>query len=76
MHEVVNAHYVKDYILEIEFEDGRRKTVDLKSRLYGKVFEPLQNIEQFKNFKIDKQLGTIVWETGADFCPDALYAYM
>jgi hypothetical protein len=76
MHEVKNAHYLKEYILEIEFEDGKRKTVDFKNRLYGEVFEPLLNIERFKKFNIDKQLGTIVWETGADFCPDTLYAYM
>jgi hypothetical protein len=37
MHEVKNARYVKDYILKIEFEDGKRKTVDFKNRLYNKI---------------------------------------
>jgi hypothetical protein len=38
MHEVKTTCHVKEYILEIEFEDGTKKTVDFKNRLYGKVF--------------------------------------
>ncbi len=76
MHEVKNAHYIKNYILEIEFEDGKKKIVDFERYLYGEVFKTLQDVDRFKEFKIDKQLGTIVWETGADFCPDTLYVYM
>lgn len=76
MREVKNAKYVDGYVLEIEFEDGNKKRIDFKKYLYGEVFEPLNDIERFKKFLVDKQLGTIVWDTGADFCPDFLYSYM
>ena len=76
MHEVKNAWYVNGYVLEIEFEDGKKKRIDFTEYLYGEVFEPLKELERFKNFRIDKQLGTIVWDTGADFCPDSLYSYI
>lgn len=51
-----------------------RKKVDFKKYLYGEVFEPLKDIERFRGFRVDRQLGTIVWDTGADFCPDFLYS--
>lgn len=73
LHEVKNAKYLKDYIIEIEFDDGMRKPVDFKEHLHGEIFEPLKLIENFKKFRVDKELGTIVWDSGADFCPDVLY---
>lgn len=36
MHEVKNARYVDEYILEIEFEDGKKKKVDFESISMGK----------------------------------------
>ncbi|MCK4420751.1 DUF2442 domain-containing protein [candidate division WOR-3 bacterium] len=75
MHEVKDAHYVNGYILEVEFEDGKRKRINFEEYLYGEVFEPLKSFERFKNFRIDRELGTIVWNTGADFCPDFLYSH-
>jgi len=75
MHKVKSAKYIEAYILEIEFEDGKKKKINFEKYLYGEVFEPLKDMERFKNFQIDKQLKTIVWDTGADFCPDFLYSY-
>lgn len=75
MHEVKNAKYVDEYVLEIEFEDRKKKKINFKKYLYGEVFEPLNDVERFKKFLVDKQLGTIIWDTGADFCPDFLYSH-
>ncbi|MCI4625427.1 MAG: DUF2442 domain-containing protein [Candidatus Magnetoovum sp. WYHC-5] len=76
MHKVKNVQYITGYILEIEFEDGKRKRINFEKYLFGDVFEPLRDIEKFRDFKVDIQLGTVVWPTGADFCPDTLYDYM
>ena len=73
MHEIVNVRHIERYTLEIEFEDGKKKIIDFTKFLYGEVFEPLKDIDKFASFHIDKELGTIVWDSGADFCPDALY---
>jgi hypothetical protein len=70
---VKDAHYIKDYQITIEFTDGLSKTVDLKEHLKGKVFEPLKDMEYFRNFKVNKDTETIEWSNGADFAPAFLY---
>jgi len=68
-----SAHYIAGYRLELTFEDGRVGELDLKDELWGEVFEPLRDLDEFKNFQVDKELHTIVWPTGADLAPEYLY---
>jgi hypothetical protein len=71
--EVINAKYVDGYKILIDFSDGIKKIVDLKDELCGPVFEPLRDIEKFKNFKVNRTLGTIEWPGQIDLAPDGLY---
>lgn len=73
MHFVRNAVYSSEFKLVVTFEDERSRLVDLEPYLDGEVFEPLKNIEYFKNFRVNTDLDTVVWENGADFSPDFLY---
>jgi ribosomal protein L31E len=41
--------------------------------LDGEIFEPLKDINNFKKVRVNPDLDTIVWENGADMCPDFLY---
>jgi hypothetical protein len=68
---VKNARYIDGYKIVIDFSNDTSKTVDLKNRLYGEVFEPLKDLEKFKRFKISDW--TIEWENGADYAPEYLY---
>ncbi len=68
---VEKAKYIEHFKLYLEFNDGLSGVVDLKSYLEGEIFEPLNNIDYFKNFKLDTW--TIGWENGADFAPEFLY---
>lgn len=68
-----SAEYIGGYKLRVQFEDGKTGVIDLQDQLWGEVFEPLQDIEQFKRFRIDAELSTIVWPTGADLAPEFLY---
>ena len=62
------------YRLEVRFNDGVRKTVDLAPLLTGPVFEPLRDPKYFARVVVDAQAGTVVWPNGADLAPEALYA--
>ena len=68
---VKKAEYLKDHIISIEFSNGFRNSVDLKEELWGNIFEPLNDQNYFKNFKLN--VFTIYWENGADFSPEFLY---
>ena len=60
--------------VHLEFTNGERKIVDLEPFLRGPIFEPLrENPEVFRSVRVDEELGTIVWENGADIDPDVLY---
>jgi hypothetical protein len=70
---VIDAQYVRDYILRLKFNDGAEGLVDLADQLYGEMFEPLKDLTKFKSFKLDPELYTVVWENGADFAPEFLH---
>jgi hypothetical protein len=68
---VIEANYIKDYIISFKFQDGSQKIIDLKNDLLGSVFEPLKDLNLFRSFKLN--FCTIEWENGADFAPEFLY---
>lgn len=69
--EVSNAEYLGDYKINLIFNNGVSKTVDLSDKLSGKVFEPLKDKTYFQSFRI--KFNTIEWNNGADFAPEYLY---
>jgi len=73
MHFVRNVKYVGDYKLQLKFEDGTLREVDLAHHLDGEVFEPLRQPERFQSVHLNSDLDTIVWDNGADMSPDFLY---
>jgi hypothetical protein len=76
MLEVVRAQYQTEYKIWLEFNDGVSGIVDLSDVLWGPVFEPLKDIEQFKRFAVSDVLHTLVWENDADLAPECLYEKM
>ncbi|OQY44635.1 MAG: hypothetical protein B6242_12185 [Anaerolineaceae bacterium 4572_78] len=68
---VVYAVYKKDYIIEVEFDNGVRKAIDFEPWLSGQVFEPLKDKAYFKRFFIEG--GTVAWPNEADIAPETLY---
>ena len=68
---------VERFCVRFGFTDGTTREVDLEPYLCGPVFEPIRNDpEAFRAVKVDHQLGTIVWDNGADIDPDVLYKGM
>ncbi|MBN8568593.1 MAG: DUF2442 domain-containing protein [Ignavibacteria bacterium] len=79
IHLIKGIKSVSPYKLELEFNTGETKTVDLKNKLDEwsqspeSKFKELLNPEYFKQLKLDKELETIYWNNGIDLCPDVLY---
>lgn len=59
--------------IEVTFDDGTRRRVNLESRLNGPAFEPLRDPAFFARVAVDRELGTVVWPNGADLAPEFLY---
>ena len=70
---VVEARYLGDYKVWLEFNDGRKGVVDLSDELHGDERSPLRNRELFSTFYLDYGLASIAWLDGADFAPEFLY---
>ncbi len=70
---VKTAEYIEDYRIKVTFVDGKEGIIDLKDELWGEVFAPLKDVSNFKEFRVDSELRTIVWPTGADLAPEYLY---
>lgn len=64
---------LEGFKVSLEFTDGTVKTVDLEPYLRGPIFEPIRRDRaKFCSVRVDEELGTIVWEGGADIDPDVL----
>lgn len=70
---LVEARYVKNYVLHLRFADGREGDVDLEPELHGEVFEALRDPSFFREFRVHPELHTVTWSNGADFAPEFLY---
>ena len=70
---VVEAKLAGGYVLDLGFSDGKRVRVDLEDVLWGRMFEPLRDPARFAQVTVDRELGTIVWQNGADLAPEFLY---
>ena len=70
----VQAIYIGDYQILIEFDNGELKIVNFKHWLDEdlKSFSDIKNEEYFKKFYID-EFGGLAWPNGWDVAPDYLY---
>jgi hypothetical protein len=75
IHDVVSAQYRGDYKIEMRFDDGKSGVVDFAKHLdKGGVFERLRDIDVFKRFHINEELGVLTWEGDIDIAPETLYS--
>ena len=73
--DIVEVRPVGGYRLFVRFEDGVAGEVDLEPILrFDGVFAPLRDPARFAEARVEPELGTIVWPSGADLCPDVVRA--
>jgi len=73
MRYVKTAEAFEPYNLQVTFDNGEVKIIDTSGFLHRKIYAPLKDFEFFKRVWVDADLDTIVWENGADICPNVLY---
>lgn len=75
IHDVVSASYRGEYKIEVTFDDGKRGVVDFSKYLHkGGIFDRFKDIDYFRNFRINEELGVLTWENEIDIAPETLYA--
>lgn len=75
LHDVVSATYQGGYRIEMEFDDGRCGTVNFANYLNRQgVFQRFRDLEFFRSFTINKELGNLTWGSKIDIAPETLYA--
>jgi hypothetical protein len=72
-YDVMEARYVRDYVVWLRFRDGTAGEVDLRPVLRGPVFEPLHDPSYFRQFTVDPQFHTLVWPNDVDIAPEFLH---
>ncbi len=72
MPRVIFVQPLENYRLTVRFDDGTEGVIEMQDRLFGPVFEPLQDPAVFQQVFVD-EFGAIAWPNGADLAPDALH---
>jgi hypothetical protein len=73
--DIVAVKPLADYQLWLRFEDGAEGVVDVSQLIqFSGIFAPLQDLATFAQVQIHAELGTIIWQNGADLDPDVLYS--
>ena len=71
--QLVAMHITTGHRLWLQFADGVEGEIELSGELWGPVFEPLRDEAYFGTARLDMELNTVCWESGADFAPEFLY---
>ena len=67
---VTDVNYLGNYTLWLQFNNGVECRVDLEPELTGEVFEPLRDLDLFRQVALTSR--TVEWPNGADFAPEFL----
>ena len=58
---VMAVKVVGPHSLDLAFDDGTRKRINLRRELYGPVFEPLRDPTYFAQVRLDPDARTVSW---------------
>lgn len=73
-YDVIYAKYIEGYELELIFENSKKGNINLQGYINkGGVFSRFSEIEYFKKFYVNKEIGTLCWPDGVDIAPETLY---
>lgn len=73
IHRVTSVELLGSYRLQVDFDDGSSREIDLEPILEGEIYGPLRDSAVFASVEIDSEVHTLVWPNGADFDPAILH---
>ncbi|MBF0386235.1 MAG: DUF2442 domain-containing protein [Candidatus Omnitrophica bacterium] len=74
-YDVKSAQYCDGYKILLSFADGKGGIVDFQPYLQkGGVFEKFKDLNFFKNFHINEEVGVLSWENDIDIAPETIYS--
>ena len=73
IYRITSVQTIAPYKLVLRFDDGLSRTVDLEPILEGELFGPLRDPALFAQVRVDPEIHTVVWPSGADFDPATLH---
>ena len=73
IHRITSVEVVPPHALRLVFADGLERTINLEPILAGELYRPLRNPAIFAQVRLDPEVHTVVWPSGADFAPATLH---
>ena len=73
LYRVVAFQIVDKYTIQVEFDDGLKKTINLEPILHGPIFRPLRDPTLFAQASLNMDFGALEWPNGADIAPNVLH---
>jgi Protein of unknown function (DUF2442) len=73
IHRIIGCKHLPPYGLQLKFDDGLERVVDLENILEGQIYGPLRDEKLFSKVVIDPEIRTVTWPNGADFDPTVLH---
>ena len=71
-HKAIQIEHIADYKIQVMFEDGTTGIVDMTEFCFSGVFEPIKDINVFRQAYIDER-GAICWLEDLDMASDRIY---
>jgi hypothetical protein len=73
--EIIHAEPLVGHAVLLRFDDGAEGVADVATLVdWTGVFSPLRDESYFRQLRLDRELGTIVWPNGADIDPLVLWS--
>lgn len=73
LYDVIDFQIINAYTLWLKFDDETERIVNFEPILTGPMFGPLRDLSLFHQVQLDREIGTLVWPTGADIDPNVLH---
>jgi hypothetical protein len=73
IYRIINCKHIPPYGLQLQFDNGLERVVDLENILEGQIYGPLRDEKLFSKVIIDPEIRTVTWPNGADFDPTVLH---